>query len=261
MIIKCRRTGRDSALLEHHQCAVAAAKRLISSNCNDRGSEPQTLSASCRPVPRFDTIKRYGSSYRPPMLCERLTSPARLSDRAYIAEPKLDGQPAQLHVRGSRAVACYSRRGLDLLERPGMAWLREIPGPFKSAIFDGEACAGDGHEGIQAVFTERNRVGGDMALVLFDLPHVGGKRVMREPWRHRRKRLDDLLQGHQLPRIAVVPVTDDAPTLYETWVGMGGEGIVLKDPASLYRQGEGSPAWLKVKPRLELDVTVTGGSP
>jgi hypothetical protein len=26
-----------------------------------------------------------------------------------------------------------------------------------------------------------------------------------------------------------VPVTDDAPTLYETWVGMGGEGIVLKD--------------------------------
>ena len=33
-------------------------------------------------------------------------------------------------------------------------------GPFESAIFDGEACAGDGHEGIQAVFTERNRIGG-----------------------------------------------------------------------------------------------------
>jgi hypothetical protein len=28
----------------------------------------------------------------------------------------------------------------------------------------------------------------------------------------------------------VLPVSDDAPTLYETWVGMGGEGIVLKDP-------------------------------
>jgi hypothetical protein len=39
-----------------------------------------------------------------------------------------------------------------------------------------------------------------------------------------RKRLEDLVEGQQLPRIAVVPVTDDAPTLYETWVGMGGEG-------------------------------------
>jgi len=46
-----------------------------------------------------------------------------------------------------------------------MAWLRQIEWPFNSAIFDGEACAGDGHEGIQAVFTERNRHGRNMALV------------------------------------------------------------------------------------------------
>jgi hypothetical protein len=53
-----------------------------------------------------------------------------------------------------------------------MAWLKEIAWPFELAIFDGEACAGDGHEGIQAVFTERKRVDGDMALVLFDLLHL-----------------------------------------------------------------------------------------
>jgi hypothetical protein len=29
--------------------------------------------------------------------------------------------------------------------------------------------------------------------------------------------------------MAVAPVTDDAPTLYETCVGRGGEGIVLKE--------------------------------
>jgi ATP-dependent DNA ligase len=83
---------------------------------------------------------------------------------------------------------------------------------------------------------------------------------MREPWRDRRKQLEDLLEGHQLPRIAMVPVSEDAPTLYETWVGMGGEGIVLKDPASIYRPGERSPAWLKLKPKLTLAVKVTGGS-
>ena len=44
-----------------------------------------------------------------------------------------------------------------------------------------------------------------------------------------------------------------APTLYGTWVGMGGEGIVLKDPASLYRPGEGSPgvAQAQADPRRE----------
>jgi len=41
---------------------------------------------------------------------------------------------------------------------------------------------------------------------------------------------------------------------------MGGEGIVLKDPASLYWPGERSPAWLKLKPKLTLDVTGTAGS-
>ena len=43
------------------------------------------------------------------------------------------------------------------------------------------------------MFTERHRMGGDMALVLFDLLHLRGKSIMREPWRHRRKRLEDLL--------------------------------------------------------------------
>ena len=58
----------------------------------------------------------------------------------------------------------------------------------------------------------------------------------------------------------MVPITDDAPTLYETWVGMGGEGIVLKDRTSHYRPGLRSPAWLKLKPKLTLVVTITGGS-
>jgi hypothetical protein len=41
---------------------------------------------------------------------------------------------------------------------------------------------------------------------------------------------------------------------------MGGEGIVLKDRASIYRPGVRSPAWLKLKPKITLEVVVTGGS-
>jgi len=117
-----------------------------------------------------------------------------------------------------------------------------------------------GQEGIQAVFTERKRPHGAMALVLFDVLQLHGKSIMREAWRDRRKRLEDLFDGRQLQRVGIVPITDDAARLYETWVGMGGEGIVLKDPTSLYRPGERSPAWLKLKPKLTLEVVVTGGS-
>lgn len=49
---------------------------------------------------------------------------------------------------------------------------------------------------------------------------------MRNPWRDRRKHLEDFLDGQQIPRVGVVPATEDAAQLYETWVGMGGEGIV-----------------------------------
>jgi hypothetical protein len=52
-----------------------------------------------------------------------------------------------------------------------------------------------------------------------------------------------------IPPGAVVPVTEDGAHLYETWVGMGGEGIVLKDLASRYWPGERPPAWLKLNPR------------
>ena len=44
-------------------------------------------------------------AFIPFMLCERLTDPARLQDRRYIAKPKLHGQRAQLHIRQGRTVA------------------------------------------------------------------------------------------------------------------------------------------------------------
>jgi ATP-dependent DNA ligase len=31
-------------------------------------------------------------------------------------------------------------------------------------------------------------------------------------------------------------MTDDAPTLWDTWASMGGEGIVLKEKTSVYRR-------------------------
>jgi hypothetical protein len=51
----------------------------------------------------------------PPMLCTSLRDPNRLGDPRYMAEPKFDGQRAQVHVAGGRTVAAYSRAGRSLL--------------------------------------------------------------------------------------------------------------------------------------------------
>ena len=91
-----------------------------------------------------------------------------------------------------------------------------------AAIFDGEAVAGNGNEGIQAVFHERGRAGGAMALILFDLLTVAEEDVMREPWTARRKRLEDALEGRDVAGVRLAPYTDDAPgcgTRGSAWAG------------------------------------------
>ena len=163
-----------------------------------------------------------------PMLATRLEDPRRLVDPRYSAEPKLDGQRAQIHVRDHRTVHAFSRPGRELVTLPGLAWLRELRWPVGSAVFDGEAVAGDGSEGIQAVFEARSRSGSSIAFAAFDLLEIDGHSVMGEPGTARRKRLADLLEVSPAG-VCLVPVTDDASALWDTWVGMGGERIVLKE--------------------------------
>ena len=71
----------------------------------------------------------------PPMLATRLEDPRRLADARYIAEPELDGQRAQLHVRGHRIVHAFSRPGRELIRFPGLAWLRDARWAIASAVF------------------------------------------------------------------------------------------------------------------------------
>jgi ATP-dependent DNA ligase len=66
------------------------------------------------------------------------------------------------------------------------------------------------------------------------LLELDGHSVMSEPWPARRKRLEDLLEVPP-PDVDLVPATQDAPVLWDTWVGEGGEGILLKERTSVYR--------------------------
>jgi hypothetical protein len=61
-------------------------------------------------------------------------------------------------------------------------------------------------------------------------------------------------------RVGIAPLTENTTRLYATWVGIGGEGIFMKEPTSPYLLVERSPAWQKLKPKLTIKVLVTGVS-
>jgi ATP-dependent DNA ligase len=112
------------------------------------------------------------------MLASRLTDKRLLADPRYIAEPKLDGQRAQVHVVDGRTVAAYSRSGRELLRQRGLGWLRDVRWPVERAVIDGELYSGDGAEGIDAVLTARQQAGGNVTFAAFDVLVVGDREVM-----------------------------------------------------------------------------------
>jgi bifunctional non-homologous end joining protein LigD len=145
----------------------------------------------------------------PPMLSEVLRDPARLEDPRYVAEPKFDGQRAEVHVESSQTVAAYSRRSLDLLRHAGLAWLRDVRWAVSQAVLDGELCGDTGSDGIQSVLKARGRRDGVTSFVAFDLLQVAGEDLIREPWADRRKRLEDLgpFSSHRGSRSCPSPKT------------------------------------------------------
>lgn len=66
----------------------------------------------------------------PPMLATRLGDPRRLAGPRYSAEPKLDGQRAQVHIRAHRTVHAFRE------DRPGVSTSRS-----PETRFEGKCCA------------------------------------------------------------------------------------------------------------------------
>ena len=82
-------------------------------------------------------------------------------------------------------------------------------------------------------------------FMVFDAPYARNKDLRRQPLHVRRNVLEDVLDGQDV----VLPVRRLADDGLEAWkqvLAHGWEGLVAKDPASLYVGGR-TLKWLKVK--------------
>jgi DNA ligase-1 len=192
----------------------------------------------------------------------------RLGDPIWVEE-KYDGIRCQVHKEGAR-VEFYSRELRRITGQfPDLAArVREIPADF---IADGELLAWQ--EGRALPFAElQKRLGrkGDdfflgaevpVSLWLYDLIGVGGRSLLKLPLRERRAQLDAL---PLVPRIERAPFqqVSGAAAVEAAFLQArrrGNEGLMAKDPTSIYLPGRRGLAWLKLKKAYAtLDVVVVG---
>ena len=199
---------------------------------------------------------------------KRLTQDAGAS--AVWLEDKYDGIRCQLHKVGGR-VELYSR---DLKEITGTFLeladaARRLPADF---IFDGEIVAMQDNEILP--FAElQKRLGrreGDLfmheevpiRLVTFDLLWLTGESLLGRALRERRhalESLEPLPPLFRLARITQAKSVEEIEQAFSSARGRGNEGLMIKDPDSLYTPGRRGLAWLKLKKAFAtLDCVVVG---
>jgi DNA ligase-1 len=185
-------------------------------------------------------------------------------------EDKYDGVRCQAHKQGRR-VALFSR---DLKEVT--ATFLELADALSKLeqdfVLDGEIVAMRGEQVLP--FGELQRRLGrreddlfmreevPIKLVAFDLLWTGGETLLDCALAQRRQRLEALGPRPDTLRLAQVTEArgvDEIDTAFEAARARGNEGLMIKDPSSLYAPGRRGQAWLKLKKALAtLDCVVVG---
>jgi DNA ligase-1 len=192
----------------------------------------------------------------------------RLGDPVWVEE-KFDGIRCQVHKQGAR-VEFYSRelrritgQFPDLADR-----VRAVEADF---IADGELLAWqDGRALPFAELQKRlGRQGDDLflgaqipvSLWLYDLLGADGHSLLKQPLRERRARLDalPLRSGVERAPYQLVSGATAVEAAFLQARQRGNEGLMAKDPESIYLPGRRGLAWLKLKKAYAtLDVVVIG---
>jgi bifunctional non-homologous end joining protein LigD len=176
-------------------------------------------------------------------------------------EIKLDGYRA-IAVLNDGAVELWSRNFKPLTaDYPEVvAALAKVP--CRNAVLDGELVALDaeGRSRFQ-LLQNRSESGVPVVYYVFDLLHHDGRSLLQQPIEERRMALEMIVgQGRDALRLS--PVFDvPAAKLLQEVRAKSLEGIIAKQPGSLYEVDRRSGAWLKCKVHGEQEFVIGGFTP
>lgn len=199
--------------------------------------------------------------------------PAALEEMKTAAiEWKFDGARVQIHKDGEK-VRIYSRRMENVtLSLPEISKVIIKQVKAKIVILDGEAVA-TGDDGRPRPFqdilkrfrrkydVEKLAAQIPLHLHLFDLIYLDGKSLIDLPLSERRQLLVSIADSQIVASQVLTDNPEEAERIYKDALAAGHEGIMIKNPDSVYAPGKRGKNWLKIKPVMEtLDLAVIGAT-
>jgi DNA ligase-1 len=192
-------------------------------------------------------------------------------------EWKFDGARVQIHKAGN-SVTLFSRKLENVTNSlPDLVEIIRKHVKAESAILDGEAVAVD-EKGKPRAFqeilkrfrrkydVEEKILGIPIQLNLFDIMYLNGKTLIDLPLLKRRKALESCVESSTEDSKSICidkqVITGDLKVvedIYREALKAGHEGVMVKNPNSVYSPGKRGKNWLKKKPLMEtLDLVVVG---
>jgi DNA ligase-1 len=204
-----------------------------------------------------------------PMLAASAPDPeaalAKIGAPAY-ADVKLDGIRVQVHRRADQ-VRIFTRSLDEITERLPEVVDAVLALPVDDLVLDGEVLAlrADGWpESFQLVASRTAtrsaylEQGLALRVFFFDLLHADGRTLLDAALTDRAAALDRLLPPDLRVQRALVSTAEELTVFFDSAVGRGFEGVVVKRPDAGYAAGRRQASWIKVKPRHTFDLLVTG---
>jgi DNA ligase-1 len=202
---------------------------------------------------------------------ETIEDVARTMPAEFYVEDKFDGIRGQAHVQEGR-VALYTRTLDEVTHR-----FPELVEPLKllstDAVLDGEIVPVRGEAILpflelqkrlgRKTVSEELLAGVPVAFVAYDLLYAAGRVLTDAPLAERRAALEALVKdgagaGVRLSKAKLTEGVAGLDEEFEAARARGNEGLMIKDPRSLYKPGKRGREWLKLKRALAtLDVVVT----
>ena len=185
-----------------------------------------------------------------------------------FADDKYDGIRAQIHTDGAEQVRIYSRT-LDNVTHRFPELEEAARGLGRSVILDGEIVAFSDRILPFAIIQKRlgrRQVAAKLlaeapvVFFAFDLLYLDGEPLFEVPLEERLGKLREVVSSGAIRLSSQTPVEDAAHVdrLFDEARARANEGLVVKDPRSIYTPGRRGKSWLKYKKALAtLDCVVT----
>jgi DNA ligase-1 len=189
-------------------------------------------------------------------------------------EIKYDGARIQIHKVGEK-IKIFSRRLEDVTENLPDIVKCAKKGILEDAIVEGEAVAIDPETRKPRAFQymlkrfrrkydiERMAKKIPFEVYLFDVLYAKGKSQIDEPFKKRRKVLENIIEPiekkFELAEQLITSDTKEAEKFYNESLQMGHEGLMIKNQVALYIPGARVKHMYKIKPVMEtLDLVIVG---